>query len=226
MNFFEIGGVKFLQVEDVRVSAKSKINEFVIVKDDATLSFYESLRPHLPKAIMEIGMYEGGSLVYFDKLFKPTNLVGLDRRSSPIEPLEDYRRPRPHIRTFYARFQDKPGTLQAARQCFPHGIDLVIDDASRLYRESSATFDMLFPLVREGGHYVIERWRGPQGLKTSENGGQPPPSQMVYELIDQLGRTPAIENIEIRSHVACVRRGPGSYVPEKAADAEPFPGQP
>ena len=117
-------------------------------------------------------MHEGGSLVYFDKLFKPTKLVGVDRRVKPIPALEAYRKTRPHIETYYARFQDKAGVLQAARQSFAKGIDLVIDDASHLYAESKATFEMLFPLVREGGLYVIERWRGPKWRKKDDSAAE------------------------------------------------------
>ena len=37
-------------------------------------------------------------------------------------------------------------------------LDLVIDDASHLYGPTKASFEALFPLLREGGVYVIEDW--------------------------------------------------------------------
>ena len=216
MREFELGGAAFRPVESERSPERSRAGDFVIVKDEAALRFYESLRPHLPLTIMEIGMFEGGSLVYFDKLFRPSRLVGVDRRVKPIEALEDYRKTRPHIETYYARFQDKAGVLQAARRNFPKGLDLVVDDASHLYFETRATFDMLFPLVREGGHYVIERWRGPKWMRKGEDGEDEtavPASKFVFELMDQIAETPAIESVTVRSEIACVRKGPGPYTP-------------
>ena len=225
MKGFELGGVKFRQVESDRVPAKSEGDEFVIAKPDSALRFYESLRPHLPKAIMEIGMFEGGSLVYFDKLFKPTRLVGVDRRTTPIAALEDYRKARPHIETYYARFQDKAGVLQAARHNFPKGVDLVVDDASHLYVETKATFDMLFPLVREGGHYVIESWRGPKWRKRGEQDAEsetpPAASRLVHELIGQVGEVPAVNSLAVHGECVCIRRGPGTYESKRSIAALP-----
>lgn len=40
-------------------------------------------------------------------------------------------------------------------------LDLVTDDASHLYRPSTATFDALFPRIKEGGFYAIEDWGWP-----------------------------------------------------------------
>ena len=72
MTDFTIDGVTFLQRTGSPSSrGNSQENEFVLVKTDSMLRFYEGLRQTLPQNIMEIGMYEGGSLVYFDKLFFP-----------------------------------------------------------------------------------------------------------------------------------------------------------
>ena len=227
MREFELGGAAFRPVANERSPERSRAGDFVIVKDEAALRFYESLRPHLPQTIMEVGMFEGGSLVYFDKLFKPSRLVGVDRRVKPIEALEEYRQTRPHIETYYARYQDKMGVQQAARRNFPKGIDLVVDDASHLYFETKATFDMLFPLIRKGGHYVIERWRGPKWMKKGNSGEDEPSlpaSKFVFELLDHLAETPAIESVTVRGEIALIRKGPGVYAPsQKAAPAEAGP---
>ena len=74
-------GVKFNL--DTRAGAErgvSKGKTFVLVKTERQLAFYDTLRDKAPKEILEIGMLEGGSMVYFDKLFKPKTLVGVDIR--------------------------------------------------------------------------------------------------------------------------------------------------
>lgn len=68
-------------------------------------------------------MYMGGSMVFFDKLYKPEKLVGVDTRREPIEALEIYRKDKSHIVTYYGLYQEKPNALIAARQNFPEGID-------------------------------------------------------------------------------------------------------
>ena len=157
-------------------------------------------------------MYEGGSLVYFDKLFKPSKLVGVDCRLEPIAALEEYREKRSHIATYYGRFQDKAGVLQAARQNFPKGIDLVVDDASHLFAPTKATFQMLFPLVRTGGHYVIERWRKSRhGFRET---AKPPLAMFVHELMALTAKTTVIERVIVSYDAVCVRKGVGSYNPQ------------
>ena len=210
MTRFQLGGMRFRQIDVERSNERSHDDDFLIMKNDAILRFYESLRPHLPKTIMEIGMFEGGSLVYFDKLFRPTKLVGVDRRREPIPALEEYRKSHPHIETYYARFQDKAGVLQAAKRNFPDGIDLVVDDASHLYAESKATFGMLFPLIRNGGHYVIERWCSQEWAMQNdislENGRPGLVGKFVHELIEQLPQSLDIECVNVHTEAVCVRK--------------------
>ena len=38
--------------------------------------------------------------------------------------------------------------------------DLIVDDASHLYRPTLASFEVLYPRLRPGGTYVIEDWAG------------------------------------------------------------------
>ncbi len=37
-------------------------------------------------------------------------------------------------------------------------LDLVIDDASHMYEQTKRSFEILFPLLRPGGLYIIEDW--------------------------------------------------------------------
>lgn len=216
MKKFETDGITFLQEygkpDDRGVSDG---NTFVLVKTDLMLDFYRRLAEHNPRTIMEIGMFKGGSMVWYDKLYKPDMLVGIDLNQHPIAALENYRKDKPHIKTYYGRHQEKPGTRVTALESFPYGIDLVVDDASHLYAQTKATFEMLFPMIRPGGHYVIEDWRWAhqpayQG-KDATWADQPAMSNLILELVIMAANNPAIDSIHVESSLVCVRKGRGDF---------------
>lgn len=213
---FKTGGIRFLQTT-AKPSERgtSDADQFVLVKTDSMLDFYRGLEQYKPKEIMEVGMYEGGSLVWMDQLYKPTKLVGLDVRTDPIVALEDYRATRPHIRTYYGRYQQHEGTLAAAHTNFPTGMDLVIDDASHLYELTKQTFCMLFPMVRPGGHYVIEDWSWSHHPAYQGKGGvwadRPALTNLVLELVVMSALHGVIESIHIDRNLVCIRKGRGPF---------------
>lgn len=212
----ELDGVTFkLDQRPGNQRDKSDKDAFVLVKTPKFLEYYDKLKTRAqPKDIMEVGMFEGGSLVYLDKVFQPTKLVGLDLRREPIEPLEAYREGRDHIVTYYGRSQDQQGTLMAARSNFPTGIDLVVDDASHLYAQTKATFEMLFPMVRTGGTYIIEDWAWshtpPNQEKKAPWYKYPAMSNLIFEITVLAARYGVIENIEITRELVAITKGPGT----------------
>lgn len=214
MKVFEIDGVKF--TIDTRAGADRAVstkNNFVLVKNQRCLDFYTEWKVRKPKTIMEVGMFEGGSLVLMDKLFKPKKIVGLDLRREPIEPLEEYARDNPQMKTYYARSQDKVGTLMAARENFPKGIEFVVDDASHLYDQTRSTFEMLFPMVTEGGKYVIEDWSWAHKPTYQDKGStwhdRDAMSNLILELTILAARYGVIEKLEIYKELVCITKGSG-----------------
>jgi len=204
---------------------KSKGSTFVMVKEEGMIDFYKELKRRDGeniKNIMEVGMFEGGSLVFFDKLFTPDKIVGVDIRREPIKPLERYVRDKSHIKTYYGRSQDKIGTLMAARSNFPDGIDLVVDDASHMYAETKATFEMLFPLVRPGGYYIIEDWAWAH--QPDHNQDTPHPwhdkpalTNLVFQIVVASACYGVIEEVVVNSNLVCIKKGRG-VLPENALD--------
>lgn len=219
---FVLDGVTFL-LDRSHGTERPKSDEcrFVLCKSDQQIEFYRSLMKYRPRDVLEIGLYEGGSLVLWDKLFAPRCLVGVDRRRDAVPALEAYRVDRPHIRTYYGRGQDKPGTLMAARQNFASGIDLVIDDASHLYAETKATFAAIFPLVRPGGFYVIENWawaHRPNAQAAAHPWhGQPALTNFVFELTVFAASNPVIQSVHVDAGVVAVRKGNGAVPAEGLA---------
>jgi hypothetical protein len=170
-------------------------------------------------------MFEGGSLVYFDKLFSPEKLVGVDIRREPIPSLEDYRAARPHIKTYYGRAQERPGTRAAAQANFPNGIDLIVDDASHAYENTAATFVQLFPLLKTGGFYVIEDWgwahRAGYQVSGSTWHDKPALTNLIFALTVMVASLGVIKEITINRHLACIQKGPGA-LPATKLELRPY----
>jgi hypothetical protein len=64
------------------------------------------------------------------------------------------------VKTYYAVDQADRPVLEhiIAAEFATMPLDLVIDDASHLLRETRASFNALFPRLRPGGVYVVEDW--------------------------------------------------------------------
>jgi hypothetical protein len=123
-----------------------------------------ALRPEFrAEHILELGVWDGGSIVFWFEHFRPSKHVGVDiqtrkdseyfRRYVSSQGLEG------RIKTYWGTDQADSGRLREIAQSeFSGLLDLVIDDASHLYDPTRRSFETLFPLLRPGGLYVIEDW--------------------------------------------------------------------
>lgn len=104
-----------------------------------------------PVRLLEIGIYQGGSLRYWDTLFEnpETRIIGVDRRIPKMKCSS-------RVITYECDQNDTEGLLRIAKDHGPFHI--VIDDASHLSKETRNCFDTLFPHVVPGGSYAIEDW--------------------------------------------------------------------
>lgn len=102
-----------------------------------------------PFKMLEIGVFKGGSLELWRKYFGPeATLFGID------------------INPAAAGYVDAPNEVRIGSQDDPDflrkvvaemgGVDVVLDDGSHVARHQRASFDALFPLLSEGGIYMIE----------------------------------------------------------------------
>lgn len=102
-----------------------------------------------PVRMLEIGVFKGGSLDMWREWFGPELvLFGID-----IDP-------------GCAQFDGKSGQVRIGSQDDPEflrevvaemgGVDLILDDGSHRSPHIRASFDVLFPLLSEGGLYMIE----------------------------------------------------------------------
>jgi hypothetical protein len=89
------------------------------------------------------------------------------------------------IKTYWKTDQaDKTRLRTIVETEFDGPLDLLIDDASHLYRQTRASFEALFPLLVPGGLSIIEIGRGTIGLSSLLRG--PPVGER--RTIDTTGR--------------------------------------
>lgn len=98
--------------------------------------------------VCELGVYQGAGLEMFQALFPDGLIAGVDISGG-------CRWPEGTIRVIASQDSpDLPGILREHSEYW----DLIADDASHEGTVTRASFDLLWPLVRPGGMYVIEDW--------------------------------------------------------------------
>jgi hypothetical protein len=174
--------------------------------------------------MVEVGIWDGGSSVFFWNLLKPEKLCCIELAEDAPQLREYIERERleHRISTRFGVDQgDRDRLLGIVRDEFGQGLlDLVIDDASHLYGPSLATFEALFPALREGGLYVLEDWKTSLSFPChggGENPDHPPLHQLAHELIDAAMRAPrVIPCVRVFHDFIVLTRGP------KLLQAGPF----
>jgi len=157
---FSLGGENFVITVPIKERRLSTSDAFTIAKNEPYIRVYEELASAFsPRSILELGIFQGGSYVFLDKLFKPRRISAVEISPKPVTPLLRY-------------VADKEGrfvhfsTSQSDRKILEHivpneladELDLVVDDASHIYEQTKASFEILFPLLKPGGIYAIEDW--------------------------------------------------------------------
>ena len=103
--------------------------------------FYES-RIGEPKRIIEFGILNGASLKMWRDRYRDAVVIGLDIVDT-VAPDGCY--------TFKID-ASKPNWITKLEAQF----DLILDDASHMVVDQISSFELWWPLVAKGGHYVIE----------------------------------------------------------------------
>jgi Methyltransferase domain len=159
-----------------------------------------------PLRLLEIGIggYGGGpqaggaSLRMWRSWMPKARVVGIDLHA------RDFCEPR--ISTFAGSQSDGDFLRRVEATAGP--FDVVIDDGSHVSSDVTTTFDVLWPLLRPGGVYVIE------DLGTSylaEFGGGPPGTpgtsiEMLKQLIDEPTRGGDVGAVHVYPHIAFVQK--------------------
>jgi hypothetical protein len=120
------------------------------------------------------------------------------------------------IRTYYGVSQtDESRIAEIVRTEFRDApLDVIIDDASHVYRNTRRTFEIAFPLLRPGGTYVIEDWGWAHWPGHQAFMGQTALSMLIMELTMLCASRPDL--------VSEIRIFPAFAFIRKSAAAEPM----
>jgi hypothetical protein len=124
------------------------------------------------------------------------------------------------LKTYWGIDQgDRAALCEIVGREFDGPIDLVIDDASHVYGPTRASFETLFPYLRQGGLYIIEDWQWSYSEHPPASlADEQPVAALVHELLDAVGRrgTDAaqasreklpVKSVTVVPHFAAVERG-------------------
>jgi hypothetical protein len=166
--------------------------------------------------MIEVGIWDGGSAIFFWNLLSPKKLCCIELKHK-AEYLTNYIEREKLSEGFRVHFgvdQADRERLNAiiAEEYAGDALDLVIDDASHLYTPSLATFETLFPRLRNGGLYFLEDWKA--NLIFPRHGGGdsddfPPFHHLVRELLEVSLRAPSIISaVKCYHNFVILERGP------------------
>lgn len=203
---------------------------FVLYKGKALNDQYERFFAGVDvdvRSILELGMWEGGSLAYWNLLLSPETHVGVDLRRFDETPyfrrFVESRRDR-SIRTHWGVDQADVATMRRiVAEDFAGSLDVVIDDASHRYGPTRTSFETLFPSLRAGGLYVVEDWawaHWPRYQSPDHPMARDPGlSRFVTELHELVGSAPQVAaRMWVLQGFAVVERGPADLAPDFRID--------
>jgi predicted O-methyltransferase YrrM len=223
---FSLGGENFVIDVSLKDRRPSTSDTFTIVKNEPYLRVYEQLAAGFsPRSILELGIFQGGSYVLLDKLFKPRRMSAVEISPQPVEPLLRY------IEAMEGRFVhfstsqcDREILGQIVRDELADELDLVVDDASHTYEQTKAAFEFLFPLLRPGGAYVIEDWSWAHAPRYQSPDAplakRRALSNLLFEQIMLMGSTSLIAEIRVWKFLYLIRKTETAFGRSEAGKVE------
>jgi len=125
--------------------------------DNKLIEIYENYFQQIKEkqiSLFELGIYKGGSLLFWRDYFNKGTIVGLDINNITMEDLSG------RIKTFKGLQQDFKLLDKIRFETAPDGFDIIIDDASHIGELTKLSFWHLFDNhLASGGYYIIEDWR-------------------------------------------------------------------
>ncbi len=173
---------------------------------DQYAKFWALRKDFRAQNVLELGMFDGGSVAFWFEYFQPEKHVGVD-----IQPRQDSvyfqqyiasKGISQRIKTYWHTNQaDSAKLREIVEGEFAGPLDLVIDDASHMYDPTKASFETLFPLLRPGGLYIIEDWAWShwQEFQAPDHpwATKTPLTKLIFELIEATGTNRATSGLEV-----------------------------
>lgn len=182
--------------------------------------FWRALSAFRVSHILELGIWDGGSMAFWCEYFKPQlrRYVGIDKGRYGESPyFRRYLASRglePRVTAYWGVDQaDSARLREIVGEAFDGPLDLIMDDASHMYSQTRKSFEALFPFLRPGGLYVIEDWAWAHWKEFQPPdhpwAGQTPLTRLICELVEATGTsTELISGLRVHEGFAVVERGP------------------
>jgi hypothetical protein len=192
---------------------------FVLHKGELLARQYEAFFatvPHAPASILELGMWEGGSVAYWNLVFAPEVHVGVDLMDRTDSDYFSRFVARTAPRRIWTRWgvdqADRATVLGIVDDDLGGRVDLVIDDASHVYQPTRTSFETVFPRVNPGGLYIIEDWAWVYWAACQRPDhpwlGDPGLSRLTAEILELAGSAPeVVSRITVFQGFVVVERG-------------------
>jgi hypothetical protein len=187
---FEIDGLKFFINPGNYKPGQGDSSRFHILKGRSFFDVYDGLFQSSPiKNMIELGVFDGGSTLYFLKKYKVEKLLAIDILETPRDLVEavNTHHLMDRVRLSGKTSQDDETAIRRHFTEFFNGqpVDLIIDDASHYFELTKRSLEICLSLVRPGGFYVLEDWSWPHVTGTQ-------PGEPSYEIFK--GKT-ALSNV-------------------------------
>ena len=212
----EVGGLRFRFGPP---GPQTTPDEAYLCKDRAFLDGYIATLPGLaPRRVLEFGILQGGSALFLTRLLDLERLVCIDLAppAPGFEAALDAHGLRGRIRPHWGVSQDDAARVRAilARDFADGPPDLIIDDASHQLEPTRRAFEIAFPALRKGGHYIIEDWSWAHWAETQDGRAwsttippdAPALTNLLFDLVMFLPSTGLIERIEVRQGYVVIEK--------------------
>ena len=222
-NTFVAGGLTFKFINSNYKDHKTTDKEVVVLKSADILRSYDRVFDAAPnKNFLEIGIFEGGSTLFFAVAHPEFRISALDIRDPDdavlrhIHDLGLNERVKIHYNTSQS---DKDALGKIIREDFrDEDIGFICDDASHNYGLSRRTFELTFGKLARGGQYCLEDWAWAHWKSTSSTAAAL--TNLVFEMVVLLPSTrPLIDSIEILPNYVRLVRGPGKIDSDISIDS-------
>jgi predicted O-methyltransferase YrrM len=210
---FAVNGCRFtMDYQHGGSQIKSERERFLLMKAPNFLEHYTSLDPKECRRVLELGVYQGGSFVFLDQLLRPEKISAIELTSTPVAALDQYvANMEGRGRIHYGTSQDDVEALRnIVRQDFGGELDVVVDDASHWYKQTKASFQTLFPLLRPGGMYIIEDWCWSFQDDFQDPGhawnANAAPANLMIDLMEDMTRGNLIRGVQVTRELLKIHR--------------------
>ena len=221
---FVVDGLEFYG--DLQTYAERTTRDRVVILKNSSLlrQYLDFLGHHQIDNIFELGIWEGGSPLFYGLATDAKKVVALDlkpKHPALDEIIADHQLADKVKLHFGTSQDDREAVRRIIDAEFGSApLDLVIDDASHLYRPTRTSFEVIFPRLRQGGLYIIEDWQwahinDPQYQNGTTFGDKPALTNFIFELLMVYGSNPGVFwNIVVRDWFVAVQKG----IPQSAGE--------